>query len=70
MHFRQASFPGKGLDTSLKDYHRKIVKKQSSSIDFDCVCSAVFPSSFQDWFSEDESVEDYEIGCKCPKAAP
>jgi len=55
MHSRQASFLGKGLDTLLKDYYRKIVKKQSSTIDFECLCSAVFHPSFQDYFSNEES---------------
>lgn len=44
MHSRQAPFPGKKLDTSLKDYHKKIVKNQSSTINLDC--SAIFPLSF------------------------
>jgi len=56
MYSRQATFPGKRLDTVLKEYHKKTVKKQSSTIDFDCPCSAVFPPSFQECFLKEEII--------------
>lgn len=66
---RQAAFPAKGLDTSLKDHHRKTARKQPSPINFDCLCPAGLPPSFQDCFSKEEIAGRLRAGHQSKKKA-